>query len=87
MNVTVTGITGAVADPATFEKDAPLADETITIKDASGNTLTTATLTSVSVDGSDLTENTDYTYTAGVITFKTGISATASGDIAIVVSQ
>ena len=84
VNVTVTGITGAVADPATFEKDAALAGKTITIKDAQGATLTTATLTSITVGSTPLVENTDYTYGAGVITLKG--DKTASDNIAIVVA-
>ena len=86
VNVTVTGIEGAKADPATFEKDAALKGETITIQDAEGKTLSTATLTSVKVGETALVENTDYTYENGVITFKSDSTATASADIAIVVA-
>ncbi len=85
VNVTVSGIDGAVADPATIEKDAALAGKTITIKDAQGATLTTATLTSITVGSTPLVEDTDYTYDAGVITLKG--DKTASADVAIVVGQ
>ena len=83
VNVTVTGITGAVADPAVLEKNAALAGQTITIKDAEGATLTTATLASVTMSTA-LVEDADYTYANGVITFKG--DKTATTDIAIQVA-
>ena len=86
VTVTVTGIEGAKADPATFEKDAALKSETITIQDAEGETLSTATLTSVKVGETTLAVDTDYTYESGVITFKAESTAAASGNIAILVT-
>ncbi|MDE6933468.1 MAG: S-layer homology domain-containing protein, partial [Oscillospiraceae bacterium] len=80
VNVTVTGIAGAVADPVSLVKGSALAGQTITIKDAEGETLTTATLTSVTMSEL-LTEGTDYTYANGVITFKGDKTATTNIDI------